>query len=84
MKYKQKPIIVEAVHYKGETVVLTSWIQEAFKNHTMYYDEDDLYIETPFGERLVNVGDYIVRGVSGGIFPCREDFFEACYERVEQ
>jgi hypothetical protein len=28
------------------------------------------------------VGDYIIKGVKGEIYPCKPDIFEATYEQV--
>jgi hypothetical protein len=85
MKYRKKPVIVEAVHYAGETVVMPKWIQQAFKNGTLFYDEDDLYVETLEGTHHVSVGDYIIQGVKGELYPCKPDIFDKTYEKaVEQ
>jgi hypothetical protein len=84
-KYRKKPIVVEAVHYAGETVVMPKWIQQAFKNGTLFYDEDDLYVETLEGTHHVSVGDYIIQGVKGELYPCKPDIFNKTYEKaVEQ
>ena len=85
MKYRKKPVIVEAVHYAVETVVMPKWIQQAFKNGTLFYDEDDLYVETLEGTHHVSVGDYIIKGVKGELYPCKPDIFDKTYEKaVEQ
>lgn len=82
MKYRKKPVIVEAVHYAGETVVMPKWIQQAFKNGTLFYDEDDLYVETLEGMHHVSVGDYIIQGVEGELYPCKPDIFNKTYDKV--
>ena len=82
-KYRKKPISIEAVHYVGETVIMPDWIREAFKSGILFYDEDDLYVETLEGTMLVSVGDYIIKGVKGELYPCKPDIFEMTYEKEE-
>lgn len=31
---------------------------------------------------VANIGDYIIQGISGCIYPCREDIFHESYEEV--
>lgn len=42
-----------------------------------------LEIKTLDGTKKVNQGDYIVRGIQGEIYPCKQDIFEATYEIVK-
>lgn len=30
-----------------------------------------------------NVGDYIIKGVNGEVYPCKPDIFDKTYEKVE-
>lgn len=39
-------------------------------------------INTLEGRMVANVGDWIIEGVRGEFYPCREDIFEETYERV--
>lgn len=42
-----------------------------------------LMIRTLKGDTKVSLGDYIIRGVQGEVYPCKPDIFEASYESVE-
>lgn len=57
---------------------------EAHKNGTLFYgcgvSGDELFVNTLEGVHHVNVGDYIIRGVAGEIYPCKPDIFEQTYE----
>jgi hypothetical protein len=44
---------------------------------------DELAIVTLEGLQKVSMNDYIIQGVMGEIYPCREDIFELTYETVE-
>jgi hypothetical protein len=40
-------------------------------------------ISTLEGVMEASKGDWIIRGISGEIYPCKPDIFEATYEAIE-
>lgn len=78
MKYRKKPVVVEAVQYNGKNKVEI----QLFMN--MYLDEvyKGLRIPTYEGYVFASVGDYIIKGVEGEFYPCKPDIFEKTYEMV--
>ena len=42
----------------------------------------DFMIRTLEGDMRATYGDYIIKGVQGEFYPCRDDIFEDTYERV--
>lgn len=42
-----------------------------------------ILIKTLEGVMKANPGDYIIRGVKGGVYPCEPDIFEQTYEKFE-
>lgn len=62
------------------------WLDKTGKPHDMPKDElrIGLIIPTLEGEMLASEGDWIIRGVKGEFYPCRDDIFEATYEAVEK
>lgn len=40
-------------------------------------------IDTLEGTMTANVGDWVIRGVAGEFYPCRDDIFATTYERVD-
>lgn len=40
-------------------------------------------VDTLEGKMLFAKGDYIIQGVKGELYPCREDIFWATYEKVD-
>lgn len=96
MKYRKKPVEVEAFQYAGvrksdQTNLgeylfneCPKWLSDAWDDGVMFKDETkNLYIKTLEGVMKVNIGDYIIRGVKGEIYPCKPDIFEQTYEKVE-
>ena len=80
MKYRKKPVIIEAVKYDGENKVE---IQEFMDMYLDFNDKKQLKINTLEGIMLASVGDYIIRGENGEYYPCKPDIFEKTYEKVE-
>ena len=95
MKYRKKPVEVEAIRVVNDRGIVrvdewTEWWSEAVNrkiigNHLtdVYGTIDGFTIETLEGEHLARIGDYIIRGVKGELYPCKPDIFEQTYEVVE-
>lgn len=77
MKYRKKPVVVEAFKYGYENT------PEWFRN-TEIVELGVRYcsIKTLEGVMTAHVGDYIIKGIKGEIYPCKSDIFEATYEGV--
>lgn len=60
MKYRKKPIVIEA-----------------------YQTSERVEIETLEGVMVANPGDWIITGVKGERYPCRDDIFQETYELVD-
>lgn len=48
-----------------------------------YQTERELVIHTLEGDMLAQPGDYIITGVHGEQYPCKQDIFEETYEPVD-
>lgn len=86
MKYKKKPVIIEAIQFEDNSDRIIE-IHEFMGGDTIrvnYEDKDNPYlkIETLEGIMKASVGDYIIKGVNGEFYPCKPDIFEKTYERV--
>jgi len=84
MKFRKKPIIIEAELFSEENK------DRAFNfvRCNCYADFDVfnnpiLVIQTLEGEITASLGDWIIKGVKGEFYPCKPDIFEQTYERVE-
>lgn len=84
-KFRKKPVIIEAVQWTGDNV------QEMI-NHCAPLGQGEPWQIEPIqaGRRIVvvtlegdmhgDIGDYIIRGVKGELYPCKPDIFAATYE----
>ena len=92
MKYRKKPLVVEAFKLNEICIVEEDWFWEAVSNNTIithyygkFYPEPAwCEIKTLEGIMIAEAGDYIIRGVNGEIYPCKADIFEKTYEEVTE
>lgn len=93
MKYQKKPVVIEAFKYDGDLkgadgkYYVPNWAVEAYEKGIMRYgalkpDESpcELFIDTLEGTHHVSVGDYVIQGIQGELYPCKPDIFEASYD----
>lgn len=90
MRFRKKPIVIEAVKYAGNGNVeprgaVPPWMHNAFADGTLRSTNgnDPLVVRTLEGDMTVAIGDWIIRGVKGEIYPCKPDIFSATYHPVE-
>lgn len=87
MKYRKKPVIIEAFEWNAEQgKEKPNWFIDAIHSGKVYYQggEPGYYtIETLEGNMTANAGDYIIQGIKGEIYPCKPDIFLATYDKVE-
>lgn len=88
MLFKKKPVIIEAIQWKGTNESLAQ-IREFMKpNYPAIPKLPDetpkpiLIIQTLEGNHEAKVNDWIIRGVKGEFYPCKPDIFEQTYELV--
>ncbi len=94
MKFRKKPVVIEAFQYDGDFIdskgnwYIPEWAKEAFENGVLYFGyigaPAELFVKTLEGDMLVSVGDYIIQGVNGELYPCKPNIFEKTYEVVEE
>ena len=105
MKYRKKPIVIEAIQvtsadFNGSTFdgrpfsETPDWLADALVAGTIAVHPDDrdyarwrinTLEDGPNGEakHIADPGDFIIRGISGELYPCKPDIFAATYEAVE-
>jgi hypothetical protein len=83
-KYRKKPVVIDAMQFTNET---KDRIFFQFVTCRKYADHDSdgnptLKIETPEGVMTASVGDWIIKGIAGEFYPCKDEVFRATYELV--
>ena len=77
MKYRKKPVIIEAVRWTGS---ITPEMEDLLGEVKVLPKGSSLLIPTMEGVMEARRGDYIIRGVNGELYPCKPDIFKKTYE----
>lgn len=94
MKFRKKPVVIEAVRWTGLNIEEVmpffgdisklpnpeGWVTPGI-GHTPGMGTLD--IPTLEGMMIASAGDWIIKGIKGEFYPCKPDIFEATYEQVE-
>lgn len=85
MKFRKKPVVIEAIQWKGNnSEELIGWANtfanpgEPF-NWSFTTDTRRVRIPTLEGDMMADKGDWIIRGIKGEFYTCKPDIFEATY-----
>jgi hypothetical protein len=81
MKYRKKPVIIDAVQWDGFNL---QEIKDLMGVDTLAWkaETDSILIKTLEGNMEANKNDFIIKGVKGEFYPCKPDIFEMTYEKV--
>lgn len=79
-QFRKKPVIVEAFRYWIDD--RPDWFCDQVAASQIITHETHCEIHTLEGVMRGEVGDYIIQGIKGEIYPCKVDIFEASYEFV--
>ena len=89
MKYRKKPVIIEAFQLDDKGLNSEDWFWDGVADDTIITHDFGFYpspawceIKTLEGTMAAYSGDYIIKGINGEIYPCKEDIFEKTYEMV--
>lgn len=82
MKYRKKPITIEAVQWTGENIKEIEHFTRGKTRYNLWLDTFE--IKTLEGTMIANVDDYIIKGVKGEFYPCKPYIFKQTYELVKE
>lgn len=80
MKYRKKPVTIEAIKWTGNNL---SEIIAFGNTRIIVRDNNVLIIPTLEGDHEAQIGDMIIKGIKGELYPCKPDIFDATYDAVE-
>lgn len=88
-KYRKKPVVIEAIELSEDWVMkchdfVNNGKVGGFPELGNGIDPADgkFKITTLEGVMIVNIGDYIIKGINGEFYPCKPDIFNLTYEIV--
>lgn len=89
-KYRKRPVVISAEQYLPAKHPFPTGVVDLPYDRKLELDAKGDYvpgmkwIETLEGGHVVTPGDYIITGVKGERYPCKEDIFLATYEEVPE
>lgn len=89
-KFRKKPVVIEAKQWLPDDMEaagrVVGWLVASGADHGISRglgDRSVLCIRTLEGVMEAMPGDWIIQGVAGEFYPCRDDIFAATYEPAE-
>lgn len=89
MKFRKKPVVIEAVQFlpnNKSTEDIMTLASKGIRQVEIERTADGhyrMFIQTLEGRMEAKIGDWIIQGVSGELYPCRPDIFLKTYEPAE-
>ena len=88
--YRKKPMVIQALQWTGSNFSeIAAFMKcdnpdyfDASSNCKFYAKGDELVIKTLEGDMVAPANSYIIRGVQGEYYPCKENIFLETYETV--
>lgn len=83
-QFRKKPVVIEAVQYDGRNgAEIAAWASDADIIEGTGTRVGKLFVSTLEGTMAADVGDWIIKGVAGEFYPCKDEIFKQTYEEVE-
>jgi hypothetical protein len=90
MKYRKKPIIIDAIQWDGINFDEIIKFSQNSPNDVFTYglsketalESGNIFISTLEGVMTASKNDFIIRGINGEFYPCKPDIFEKTYESL--
>jgi hypothetical protein len=77
--FRKKPVVIQAVQLPIESA--PAWLADAMDSGSVrLFTDGTAHIDTLEGTMTGFVGDWLICGVKGEIYPCKPDIFETTYE----
>lgn len=88
-KFRKKPVVIEAVQIE-QRMLWPDWFHDAVTGNSVVvhgvgkYGTGEVYVEikTLEGTMRGDLGDWIIQGVKGELYPYKPDIFASTYEPV--
>jgi len=85
-KFRKKPVVIEAVQFNdmNSYLEIVKWMKDAGDTfaiaNEVKYSMPVMLIQTLEGTMAANPGDWIIKGIQGEFYPCKNEIFLESYE----
>lgn len=90
-KFRKKPVLIEAIQVceaiermQEGPENLPLWFFEAYRSGRLHFGVDWVAIDTLEGQMVGNWTDWIIRGVQGELYPCKDEILWKTYDGVTE
>lgn len=87
MKFRKKPVVIDAYQFQNRVGEddRPKWLLAAIRMKVIEFMPENnhpphLLIHTLEGVMKADIGDWIIKGVKGELYPIKPDIFSATYE----
>lgn len=85
--FQKRPVIIQAVpacelllQAAHDWPALPECIRDAYEKGNIVFAAEAIHIKTLEGTMVANPDDWVIRGIQGELYPCKQDIFADCYE----
>ena len=89
-KFRKRPVVIEAIPCSHDVQDdtnnwqnLPEWLRAAYDKGGVVFTPKGVHLPTLEGTMFANYNDWIICGVKGEVYPCKDDIFKATYEPIE-
>ena len=86
-KFRKKPFVITAEQrWPGKSVDGVEFVRQQVPIFDQFDDPWAFVhvVKTLEGDMLVSPGDWIITGINGEKYPCKDEIFRATYEEVDE
>lgn len=85
--YRRKPELVEVMEFTTNNEAgsptmdaIVNWANQGQIKVQAWHNGTCIYVETPEGQKIADVGDFIIKNANGEFYPLKPEEFEKMYE----
>lgn len=96
-KYIKKPVEIEAVQLTNYNIIdvyefirspekvsfATSEDVIKWSKYEIHVKKRGMRLETLEGAMLAQIGDYVIKGIKGEFYPCKQEIFDLTYSELD-
>ena len=84
-KYRKKPVVISAMQWNGNVDYFIDFLKQnniIITAPLFCVRDSKLKIHTLEGVMTADISDWIIIGVNGELYPCKDEIFKKTYEEV--
>ena len=76
-KFRKKAVVIDAFQWTGDHDQREDpkWVLDSISEQEIYFSDNKMRIGTLEGIMTAEVGDYIIKGIMGEVYPCKPNIF---------